>query len=127
VGLGLSCPEAARIILGSSEYGSFEELGSVDVPADGVEFDGRGERGRLYVLLGDPSQDYCARLEQISRLYSVKRYEDSRWLEVLASLEYLDEDHKKIFLRYSSAYRPEGADEVLERFLLVCNPGHCFN
>jgi hypothetical protein len=39
------------------------------------------------------------------------------WLGILDSLEYLDGNHKKMFMNYSSKLRPQGKDEYLERFL----------
>ncbi len=117
VGLGMSCPEAARIILGSSDYATMEEIGSVDAEADDVDFDGRVERSNVYAILQDASCGYQNRLDQIYRAYSIDAGEDRRWLEMLASLEYLDAHHKKLFLTYSSKNRPEGADAYLERFL----------
>ena len=45
VGIGMSCAEAARLILSSSDYATLESIVSVDAEADDVEFYGRAERG----------------------------------------------------------------------------------
>jgi hypothetical protein len=41
------------------------------------------------------------------------------------TLEYLDAEHKKLFMTYSSAYRPAGCDDYLERFLAYFIYRHC--
>ena len=125
VGLGMSCCEAARLILGSPADGEMEEIGSVDAREDGVAFDGRAGRGELYALLQDPSRDYSSALADIYRGYAIDAGEDSRWLAVLDSLEYLDGAHKALFLQYSATRRPGDADEYLKRFLAYLIYRHC--
>lgn len=117
VGVGMSCPEAARIILSSPDYAVFEEIGNVSAEADDVEFDGRAERDKIYALLRNASADYTARLGAIYRQYSIDAGNDAAWLEIIDSLEYLDEKHQKLFMNYSSRRRPDGADQYSERFL----------
>ena len=64
VGLGMSCPEAARIILDSSDYTLMEEVG--EVSADGeIEFNGRLVREKIYKILSDSSICYSERLAKI--------------------------------------------------------------
>ncbi len=125
VGIGMSCPEAARIILSSPDYAVLACIGDVDAEADDVAFDGRVERSKIYAILQDAACDYATRLEKIYRLYSVQTYEDSRWLEILDSLEYLDADHKSLLMNYSSKSRPEGNHQALERFLAYFIYRHC--
>ncbi len=117
VGVGMSCPEAARIILSSPDYARLVEVGEVDAEADGVEFDGRSERDKIFALLQDSSMDYTARLREIYLQYSIGAGDDGAWLEIIDSLEYLDADHRKLFMNYSSERRPDGVDQYLERFL----------
>lgn len=125
VGIGMSCEEAARIILSSSDYMFFEEIGELDAEADSVAFDGRAERGEVYAILQDTAYGYTARLENIYRRYSIDMAEDSEYLKTLDSLEYLDSAHKKMFMNYSSDSRPDGKDEYLERFLAYFIYRHC--
>ncbi|MBQ9806009.1 MAG: flagellin lysine-N-methylase [Clostridia bacterium] len=127
VGLGLSCPEAARLILGSADFAEMEEVGAVDAEADEVEFDGRAKRSELYAILQDTAHGYASALDQIYRLYSIDAGEDREWLERLDSLEYLNVDHKSLFLQYSSNCRPTGAqkDDYLKRFLAYLIYRHC--
>ena len=117
VGIGMSCPEAARIILSSSEYAVWEEVGEIDAVPDSVDFDGRAERNELYAILQDTSHDYTTILSKIHRKYAIDVGEDALWLERLNNLEYLEENHKNRLMTYSSKHRPKGADEYLKRFL----------
>lgn len=118
VGLGMSCPEAARLILSSPDFASMEEVGDVSTEPDGILFDGRAERAKLYAILQE-GKDYADALKEIYDAYSINVGEDSHWLQILDSLEYLNVEHKELFLRYSSVLRPVGADrdEYCKRFL----------
>ncbi len=117
VGIGMSCTEAARIILSSPEYDSIEKIGEVDAIEDNASFDGRAERGKLYSILKEHSEPYDKRLDEIRKSYLIPSREDIYYLKIIDSLEYLDESHKTLFMNYSSNCRPEGKDEYLERFL----------
>jgi len=117
VGIGMSCTEAARIILSSPEYDSIEKIGKVDAIKTGASFDGRAERGKLYSILKEHSDPYGKRLDEIRKSYLIPSREDIYYLKIIDSLEYLDESHKTLFMNYSSNCRPEGKDEYLERFL----------
>jgi len=125
VGIGMSCPEAARIILSSSDDAEIVEIGEVDVMPDAIDFDGRAARGELYAILQNTAYDYSAALDKIYRKYSIEAGEDNRWLAILDSLEYLDADHKALLMKYSSKHRPEGADDFLKRFLSYLLYRHC--
>ena len=125
VGLGMSCPEAARLLLSSPDYATFEEIGEVDAASDDVAFDGRAWRTEVYARLQDVTKSYSERLSSIYRDFSIDVGEDSRYLEILASMEYLNADHKALFLQYSSSHRPDGKDEYLEHFLAYLVYRHC--
>ena len=125
VGIGMSCMEAARIILSSPDYPLIEEIGNIDAEADDCDFDGRAERSEIYAILQDTTCDYTTKLEKIYNKYSVSVGEDKEWLEILDSLEYLDADHKNLFMNYSSAQRPCEKDEYLLRFLAYLVYRHC--
>ena len=124
VGLGMSCPEAARIILSSPDYMSMEEVGKVS--ADGeIEFNGRILRDGIYTVLSDSSRGYGERLAQIYGDYGISFGDDCAWLKKLSDLEYLDEGHRDLFMNYSSRFRPVGVDQYLERFLAYLIYRHC--
>ncbi|MBQ4648951.1 MAG: flagellin lysine-N-methylase [Clostridia bacterium] len=117
VGLGISCREAARIVLSSSGYDRMEEIGDVDAFEDEITFDGRLEREKIYRTLKDEGKSYEERLEAIYRTYGIDAGKDEAWLEIIRNLEYLDDTHRSLFLKYSSAMRLKGKDEYLERAL----------
>ena len=124
VGLGMSCPEAARIILSSPDYISTEETG--EVSADGeIEFNGRVMRGKVYSTLNDSSLCYGDRLAKIYGEHGISLGDDEEWLKKLSELEYLDDRHKNLFMNYSSVCRPVGVDQYLERFLAYLIYRHC--
>ncbi len=127
VGLGMSCPEAARLILSSPEYALTEEIGEVEAEDDGVEFDGRAARDGIYAILRDAAGDYPTAPKALRRALSIDAVEDRRYLKILDSMEYLDVNHKALFLKYSSKRRPEGAEQnaCLERFLAYLIYRHC--
>ena len=117
VGLGMSCPEAARIILGSADYAEMLEIGEVDAEPYESDFDAKAERSAIYETLRDRNVAYELRLERIYRGYAIDVGEDSYWINILKNLEYLDVTHKELFMSYSSSRRPDECKEYLERFL----------
>ena len=125
VGIGMSCPEASRVILSSPDYAVFENVGSVNKEADAIAFDGIAEREAIYEILGNKSIEYTERLQKIYDTYSVEKREDAVWLEVLDSLEYLDVAHKALFMNYSSKNRTDVCTDYLERFLAYIVFRHC--
>ncbi len=127
VGVGLSCPEAARIVLSSPDFADFEEIGEVEAEDDNALFNGCHERQKIYAILQNPNYNYTESLEKIYQEYSIDAGDDSLWLEKLDSLEYLDNEHKKFFSDYSKSHRPENkeTDEYLKRFLAYFIYRHC--
>lgn len=125
VGLGMSCIEAARVILNSADYASSEEIGEVSATSDGIDFDGRAGRREIYEMLQDTACDYATKLNKIYLKYEIDAKTDPEWLEIIDSLEYLEPNHKKLFMNYSSARRPDGKDKYLERFLAYLIYRHC--
>ena len=126
VGLGMSCPEVARLVLSSPDFAEMEEVGEVATKPDDVAFDGRVERSKVYAILQDTADGYITALDQIYRAYSIDAGEDDQWLRILDSLEYLNADHKALFLQYSSALFPNAEnDEYRKRFLAYFIYRHC--
>ena len=125
VGLGMSCPEAARLILSSPDYAEMDAVGEVDAAPDGIAFDGRALRKKLYSILQRTDISYTDRLARIYRDHAINPFEDAYWLELLDGLEYLDNRHRDLFANYSAAHRPHGTDEYSERFLAYLIYRHC--
>jgi lysine-N-methylase len=124
VGLGMSCPEAARIILSSPDYMLMEEIGEV-FGDDEIDFNGRIMRDKVYTTLSDSSLHYSDRLSKIYGDYEIFLGDDEAWLEKLSGLEYLDHRHRYLFMNYTSLFRPVGVDHYLERFLAYLIYRHC--
>lgn len=125
LGIGMSCIEAARLILSSPDYATLEEIGTVDADEDGLSFDGRVPRGKTFEILQDKTLTYNEKLEKIHLNFPTNVGEDNRFLKILDSLEYLDSGHKNLFMNYSKDLRPEGMDNYLERFLAYFIYRHC--
>ena len=125
VGLGMSCPEAARVILASLDYTSMENIGEVFSKDEIGEFNGRVMRDKVYMTLSDGSRSYGERLAQLYGEYGIFLGNDEMFRQKLCDLEYLDERHRSFFMKYSSASRPMGIDPYLERFLAYLIYRHC--
>ena len=127
VGIGMSCPEAARIILSSPDYAVLEAIGKVEAEADDIPYNGRAPRSEIYEMLLDREHSYTFALNQIYSRYSIDVGNDEVWLARLASLEYLNFCHRELFLNYASELRPGGreSDEYLKRFLAYLIYRHC--
>jgi lysine-N-methylase len=125
VGLGMSCREAARIVLSSPNYDVFEEAGEVDAEECAVEYVARSERSRIYAILRDKKLNYKVKLEKIHSVYGIDIGDDNDWLALIGSLEYLDDTHRALFMNYSADKRPDAGEEYLERALAYFIYRHC--
>ena len=122
VGIGMSCPEAARVILDSPDYAILEEIGEVEAEGYDLLFDARKERESIYKML---EGEYNTALEKIYNAYGIEVGEDEFWQQRLGDLEYLEESHKALFGCYSSKHRPQGKALYLKRFLADLIYRHC--
>lgn len=127
VGIGISCPEAARIILTSPDFAVLEHIGEVDSVEEGCDFDGRLMRNEIYEILQNNDCSYTDSLDKIHNKYAVRPYEDKCYLEKLELLEYLTPEHKRLFMGYSSKHRLLDCEteEYLKRFLAYLIYRHC--
>ena len=117
VGLGMSCEEAARIILSSDGYAEFVSVGGAE--CSGCDFDVFPYRAEVYSILSDRKIRYAERLKMIGEKFSVSPsvLTDSEWGEVLSSLEYLDALSCERFACYSSDISESIWECELERAL----------
>ncbi len=128
VGLGMACEEAGRIILNSDNYNKFIVIGEADEEEFEYDFDSLSHREKIYSVLSDDSVSYEEKLRCIYEEYNTSPFliSDTRWREVLSSLEYLDEAHRKLFCEYTS--RTNSSHEhwkYLERALAYFIYRHC--
>ena len=124
----MACEEACRLILNSDDYREMVVIGEVDDDDDVIEFDTLSHRAHTYSLLSDRSVPYLERLRAICRTYhiSLDIHSDDAWRELLASLEYLDEEHKALFSCYSSSFSVAAElEKPLERALAYFIYRHC--
>ena len=124
VGVGMSCEEAARLILSSDGYRNIEEIGETEGEEEEFFFDPVEERDRVYSILSDRSVPYAERLSRISDAYGISLSVISN--ETIEELEYLDERHKEMFLKFSPDFNtPEALEKYLERALAYFVYRHC--
>ncbi len=130
VGIGMACEEAARIILSSDNYGELAEIDNAEGEEYPCDFDVLFHRSRIYGVLQDESAEYNAKLQFIYDDYGVspRAYGDEAWHRLIEDLEYLDEDHKRLFLSYSSDIKVDKRwEKQLERALAYFIFRHCSN
>ncbi len=125
VGIGMSCTEAARIILSSPNYAETECIGEIDAESEGAELDSIARREDIYRILNDYTQGYNDRLDKIYQKYSVNIGDDAKYLSAIDSLEYLDDSHRSLFKNYSADRSAIGCDEYRERLLAYFIYRHC--
>ena len=124
VGVGMSCEEAARLILSSDGYSVIEEIGEADGETDEFFFDTVKERERVYSILSNRSDSYSERLKRITKEYGISLSSISK--EKIDSLEYLDDKHKEIFSHFSHDLKtPKELEIYLERALAYFVYRHC--
>lgn len=116
-GLGMSCPEAARIILTSDRYADIEEIGR-DRRRVTAEFDTSPYIDALYRILSDASLSYSERIARIKEKFSIEEYDTESVRMTLSTLEYKDALGRSLILSYSGAcLLPSRYDAYLERAL----------
>ncbi len=90
-GIGISCEEAARIILSSDGYADFIDISrDIDTP-DPSDFDVTEDRKYIFSMLRC-DDGYQKKVDRILRHYSLPDPSDraGEWNEILSELEYLD-------------------------------------
>lgn len=120
VGLGLSCEEACRIILTSSNYVEMIEVDNDDAQAEKFDFNPIPSRNKMLETLARHDLPYSEKLQALCNDFNVSTQiiSDEDWVEVLNSLEYLNDDHKNLFSCYSSSSLATASREsYLERAL----------
>ena len=128
VGIGLSCEEAARIVLGSDEYDELILCGEVFLESEPFDFDVRKPREQVFSILSDSSLPYAERIKRIREDFDLPAdiVPDILWREAINRLEYLNEDNRQIFSGYTSDLdtAPE-MEKFLERALAYFVYRHC--
>lgn len=96
-GIGMSCEEAARIILSSDGFADFIELERDAEAADESDFDTLTHREYIYSVLSSGSS-YGEKLSEIAEKYNLDiSFGTEYWREVFSSLEYLNSENAEAF------------------------------
>ena len=128
VGIGMSCEEAARIILLSDEYREMFVIDETDGEAADTEFDAIAYREKLYEILSSSEITYTEKLANLYDIlgFSLASIPDEKYVGLLDELEYLDESHRTMFGVYSSASETQKeCEKSLERALAYFIYRHC--
>lgn len=126
VGLGMACEEACRIILSSDSYDSFFVLESLDGEPFHLDFDLLSLRDKIFEILRQ-NVPFMTRFNLICREFSLdpQRFSDENWKNVLSYLEYLDPQHKELFLSCDFSKEAVYNEKALERALAYFVYRHC--
>ena len=117
-GIGMSCEEAARVVLSSDNYADFFACEISDGEwADESDFDAVAHRENIYRLLRQRELSLELRFIKIKDKYSLPDFihTSDEWNEILSGLEYLDPGHKAL-LKVGGQDEREGSRLYFERF-----------
>ena len=116
VGLGLACEEACRVILGSDEYKSFYVVEELTEALDTFNFDPIPYRTRIFDILA-LDLSYDERLDLISMEFGISTsfLSDEEWHSCISSLEYLEPQHRQLFLNFSKNTNYKSDEKMFER------------
>ena len=91
-GIGMSCEEAARIILSSDNFAEFYSADrEVDAPEE-TDYDSLIHRSYIYSVLSDKELSYREKMDRIKAKYATNiSYDKDYWNEIFLELEYLDQ------------------------------------
>lgn len=121
VGLGASCEEACRLILECEDYITMQTIGNIDLTEDfSPVFDAVKERNIIYTVLSNTSLPYSKRLCTLYKQYNISpdMLSDTEWQDIISSLEYLDNNNKTLFSRFSyNIQTPHMLQQYAERYL----------
>lgn len=126
VGIGMSCEEAARLILSSDDY-SLSPISELRGEPR-ADFDVQPDIDRIYSVLSRRDVRYDDRLAEIRDIFGVGTdvHTKDEWEDIFSSLELLDREHSE-WLSLSSApvETPEPLWQMLERSLAYFVLRHC--
>ncbi|MBQ2720844.1 MAG: flagellin lysine-N-methylase [Clostridia bacterium] len=130
VGIGMSCEEACRIILNSDGFGNIVEIGDIYGEIEDSEFDPLPYRSRIFSVIADETLTHDEKLDELYVTFGFSRsiFSDDIWRELLSSLEYLEDVHREMFLKYSSDVNiKKEFEKPLGRALAYFVYRHCSN
>lgn len=127
-GIGMSCPEACRIILNSDDYDEFDVIARGHGDIERIDYDALKDRDKIYSILKNESNTLESKLREICQSYEInlKNVDNEAYLECINSLEYLDNSHRPLFSAFLTEPRVSKDNEkYLERALAYFIYRHC--
>lgn len=128
VGVGMACEEASRLILSSDSFDKFVLIENGVEYYEKCEFDALKHRQYIYRILSDDSLTHQKRLEILYNEYNfcTENIKKDELINLISSLEYLDEKHKSIFENFDfSIILEKQVEEYLKRALAYYVYRHC--
>ena len=124
VGIGISCPEACRLILSSDNFDKLTVISENKEKEEIIEFDATICRGKIFSVLKSKELSYKEKLTTIYSSFGVSPdiVSNEGWNECLSNLEYLNESHRELFSNYSFSLE---AQNNLENVLAYLIYRHC--
>ena len=127
-GIGMSCPEACRIILNSDDYDEFDVIARGTGDLEIIDYDALEDRDKIYAILKNKSIGLESKLREICQSYEIdlKNVDNEAYLECINSLEYLDNSHRPLFSAFLKEPRlSKDNEKYLERALAYFIYRHC--
>ena len=128
VGLGMSCPEACRIILSSDGYDEFNVVARGEGSIERIEFDSLAQRDKIYKILKNKELRFDEKLKTICNDYEIDlmAVNENEYVDCINSLEYLNDSHRSLFSAFSlNTERDKSFHTYLERALAYFIYRHC--
>lgn len=119
VGIGMSCPEACRIILNSDDYNEFDVIARGIGNTCRIDYDALVDREKIYSILKS-NGSFNDKLNTICKEYQIdlNAITEKTYLDCIDSLEYLNNQHISLFFEFSlDAKASQDNEKYLERFL----------
>ena len=127
-GIGMSCPEACRIILNCDSYNEIDVIARGAGDIEIIDYDALIDRDKIYEILKIEDITLSVKLNEICQAYGVnlKSIDKEAYIECISGLEYLNDSHRALFSAFSlEPSISENNEKYLERALAYFIYRHC--
>lgn len=128
IGIGMSCPEACRIILNSDSYNEIEVIARGPGDIERIDYDALIDRDKIYCVLKNESKGLNEKINAICEEYNIDlaKIDKKVYLECINGLEYLSNKHRTMFSVFSLKPKvSKNNEKYLERALAYFIYRHC--
>ena len=128
VGIGMSCPEACRIILNSDDYDEFEVIARGTGDIERIDYDSIIDREKIYSILKENGVSLNNKIDKICTEYEIDftKIKKDRYLNCINNLEYLNNSSRELFSQFSLETTVDNnCEKHLERALAYFVYRHC--